>query len=263
MSDRMQVFHCESCGAMSAVLRGGSGVLACCGDPMTLHQDAEIESHLVAPPPPMEFNLSLSTKAVVRLVQNRVAHQTFYFGIPTLKNPLDFWVYQELLWKVRPDVVVEIGNAFGGSTLALAHLLDHIGTGRVIAVDIQHDTFYPAVGTHPRIELITLDATLALPEVRRRIRPGERVMVIEDSDHTYDNTLAVLRAYGPLVTSGSYLIVEDSHCHHGLDYGPVPGAYEAIADFLRECPEFQSDRECEHFFITFNPTGYLKKRDAI
>lgn len=259
MPERMQVYRCDACGAMAAMVRGGTGALACCGVPMTLHQDAAVESHLVGPPPPMEFNLSLSAKAVIRLVQNRVADHTSYFGIQTLKNPFDFWVYQELIWKIRPDVIIEIGNAYGGSTLALAHLLDHVGSGRILAVDIQHDTFNPAVRTHPRIECITRDATEAAPEVRARIRPGERVLVIEDSAHTYDNTLNVLRAYGPFVTPGSYFIVEDSHCRHGLDYGAIPGAYEAIADFLRDCPDFQTDRECEGFFITFNPTGYLKR----
>ena len=68
----------------------------------------------------MEFNLTLPAKAIIRLIQNRVADHTTYFGIQTLKNPLDFWVYQELIWKVKPDIVVEIGNAFGGSALALA-----------------------------------------------------------------------------------------------------------------------------------------------
>ncbi len=259
MSERMQVYRCDACGAMAAILRGGAGDLACCGAPMALHQDASTESHLVGGVPPMEFNLTLPAKAIIRLIQNRVADHTTYFGVQTLKNPLDFWVYQELLWKVKPDIVVEIGNAFGGSALALAHLLDHLGKERLIAVDIQHDTFNAAVRTHPRIECITADACDAIDAVRARIRPEDTVLVIEDSLHTYDNTLNVLRTYAPLVTPGSYLIVEDSHCRHGLDYGPDPGPYEAIADFLAENTGFVTERECESFFITFNPTGYLKR----
>lgn len=259
MLERLQVYRCDACGAMAAILRGGAGDLACCGAPMALHQDASTESHLVGSVPPMEFNLTLPAKAIIRLIQNRVADHTTYFGIQTLKNPLDFWVYQELIWKVKPDIVVEIGNAFGGSALALAHLLDHLGKGRLIAVDIQHDTFSAAVRTHPRIECITADACDAIDAVRARIRPEDTVLVIEDSLHTYDNTLNVLRTYAPLVTPGSYLIVEDSHCRHGLDYGPVPGPYEAIADFLAENTGFVTERECESFFITFNPTGYLKR----
>ena len=84
------------------------------------------------------------------------------------------------------------------------------------------------------------------------------VLVIEDSEHTYDNTLSVLRLYGPLVTPGSYLIVEDSICHHGVDVGPSPGAYEAIEAFVRENPAFQIDRTRESFFLTWNPKGFLR-----
>lgn len=259
MPERVQVYRCSKCGSMSAVLRGGSGTFVCCDVPMALHKDASVESHLVGGPPPMEFNLTLPAKAVLGLVQQRLADHTTYLGVQTLKNPLDFWVYQELIWKLRPDVLVEIGNAFGGSTLALAHLLDCTGNGRLIGVDIQHDTFTDAVRGHPRIELITSDACAAIDTVRARIGPDDTVLVIEDSLHTYENTRGVLEAYGPLVTPGSYLIVEDSHCRHGIDYGPVPGPYEAIADFLGGHPEFESDRTCESFFITCNPTGFLKR----
>lgn len=85
------------------------------------------------------------------------------------------------------------------------------------------------------------------------------MLVIEDSLHTYDNTLNVLKTYAPLVTPDSFLIVEDSHCCHGLDYGPVPDPYEAIADFMAVNRKFVTERDCENFFITFNPTGYLKR----
>lgn len=210
--------------------------------------------------PAMEHNLSLPAKAAIRLIQNRVAEHTTYFGIQTLKNPLDFWVYQEIVWESKPDVIVEIGNAYGGSALALAHLLDHIGKGMVIAVDIQHDSFSERARAHRRIQTITADAVAARDSVRAQIQPNDTVLIIEDSEHTYANTLNVLNAYAPLVTPGSYLIVEDSHCWHGLDYGPAPGPYEAIADFLAANRDFESDRSRESFFITFNPTGFLKRR---
>ncbi|MBI2423218.1 MAG: desulfoferrodoxin FeS4 iron-binding domain-containing protein [Candidatus Hydrogenedentes bacterium] len=259
MSERLQVYRCTACGSMSAVLRGGAGTLACCGIPMTIHQDTQLETHLVGEVPPMEHNLTLSAKAIIRLLQTRVADHTSYFGIQTLKNPLDFWVYQELIWELKPDVIVEIGNAYGGSALALAHLLDRIGKGIVLAVDIQHDTFTGTARAHPRIQLITSDACAAIDTVRASIQEGDTVLIIEDSAHTYDNTINVLNAYAPLVSPGSYFIIEDSHCWHGLDYGPIPGAYEAIADFLANHPEFISDRARESFFLTFNPTGFLKR----
>jgi len=226
---------------------------------MALHQDAHNESWVVGEVPPMEHNLSLSAKAVVRLIQTRVAEHTSYFGVKTLKNPLDFWVYQEIIWDLKPDVIVEVGNAFGGSALALAHTLDLIRKGVVIGVDIQRDTMSDVTRHHPRVSLITGDACEVIDAVRAQIAPGDCVLVIEDSLHTYENTLNVLNTYGPLVSVGSYLIVEDSHCRHGLDYGPVPGAYEAIADFLAQHDEFECDRSKESFFITFNPTGFLRR----
>ena len=83
--------------------------------------------------------------------------------------------------------------------------------------------------------------------------------MIEDSSHTYDNTLAVLHAYAGLVSPGSYFIVEDGICHHGLDLGPFPGPYEAVTEFLRDNSQFVIDRTCESFFITWNPRGYLRR----
>lgn len=85
------------------------------------------------------------------------------------------------------------------------------------------------------------------------------MLVIEDSLQACDKTLNVLKTYAPLVMPDSFLIVEDSHSRHGLDYGPVPGPYEAIADFLAVNREFVVERDCEYFFTTFNPTGYLKR----
>ena len=96
--------------------------------------------------------------------------------------------------------------------------------------------------------------------VAARVDSSGPVMVIEDSAHTYDNTLAVCRTYAPLVTTGSYLIVEDTICHHGIDVGPNPGPYEAAETFRREHPEFIMRRDLEAFVLTWNPTGFLQRR---
>jgi cephalosporin hydroxylase len=96
-------------------------------------------------------------------------------------------------------------------------------------------------------------------EVAARCSGAGTVLVIEDSSHEYQNTLNVLMKYSLLVTVGSYLVVEDSICHHGLDVGPIPGPYEAISDFLANNQKFQSNRSKEAFLITWNPNGYLKR----
>jgi cephalosporin hydroxylase len=85
------------------------------------------------------------------------------------------------------------------------------------------------------------------------------VLVIEDSSHTYDNTLRVLQLYSALIPVGGYLIVEDGICYHGLDLGPKPGPYEAIESFVRQNPNFEIDRSQESFLVTWNPKGYLKR----
>ena len=207
----------------------------------------------------LEENLEMTVHDLIQLMQARIVDRTTYFGIQTLKNPLDFWIYQELISSVQPDVIVEIGNFRGGSLLALAHLCDAREKGRVIGVDVDQKEIADAVRAHPRISLIEGDAVEKAPDVRRTIGTNDRVMVIEDSSHSYENTLAVMRAYAGLVSSESYLIVEDGNCHHGLDMGPSPGPYEAITEFMRDNSQFAIDRDCESFFLTWNPRGYLRR----
>lgn len=211
-----------------------------------------------ASPRPMEESLDIPLRQILPVMQERIVNGTTYFGIQTLKNPLDFWVYQELLYQQQPDVIVEVGNRFGGSTLALAHFCDLLGKGKVIGLDITHNELVSdLVRTHPRITLIKGDACESFSQVVSLIGPQESVLVIEDSSHTYENTLNVLRTYSPLVKPGGYFIVEDSNCHHGLEVGPHPGPYEAIETFTVENSDFVSDRSQEGFLITWNPKGFL------
>lgn len=263
MTERLQVYTCEHCRSAVAVLRGGDGCLVCCGVPMQLGRQAAYEEtpgrEDLMHPPSMENNLNMTVKNALAFMQVRLADKTHYFGVKALKCPLDFWVYREILCETQPDVVVEIGNAYGGGALALAHVMDHLGKGRLIGLDLHHSSVPEMVTAHPRITFLDGDARQLLPRVQQMIRPGESVLVIEDSSHAYENTLNVLRAYGPLVTLGSYLIVEDSNCWHGVDVGPSPGPYEAVEQFLRETDAFASDRERESWFLTWNPKGYLKR----
>jgi cephalosporin hydroxylase len=201
----------------------------------------------------------LSLSELLPFIQNRILRKTNYFGIKTLKNPMDFWIYQEIIVEQYPDVIIEIGNNWGGSTLALAHLLDNLNHGRIIGVDIDHSKVSSKVQQHQRITLIENDAVIAFDQVKGLINPDEKVLVIEDSAHTYDNTLKVLKLYSNLIREDGYLIVEDSICHHGLEVGPMPGPYEAIEDFIAERDDFIIDRDKESFLITWNPKGFLKK----
>ncbi len=181
-----------------------------------------------------------------------------WFGYRTIKTPTDMWMYQEIVAETKPEVVVECGTAFGGSSLYFASLLDLLGRGDVITVDIEAR---PGQPVHPRIHRIVGSSVdpAVVAEVRRRVA-GRRAMVILDSDHHEPHVSAELRAYHDLVSVGCYLIVEDTNLngHPAVpDHGPGP--MEAVEAFLPTAPEFEVDRERERFMLTLNPGGYLRR----
>lgn len=212
--------------------------------------------------------LSWSEKAVVdrfhRLYYNarkdqRTLGNTFFLGVPVMKCPLDLWVYQELLHRLRPDLVIETGTAEGGSALFLASIMDLLGVGRIVTIDVEHK---PGRPEHPRIEYLQGSSTApeSVAAAGAAARGAKTVMLILDSDHSRDHVLAEMRLLGPLVTKGSYMIVEDSNVNgHPVRKDHGPGPMEAIKAFLDEERRFEIDSECEKFFLTFNPSGYLKR----
>jgi cephalosporin hydroxylase len=193
------------------------------------------------------------------MIQHRIMNESTYFGVKTWKSPVDFWIYQEILYEVQPDVIIEIGNYCGGSTLALAHLCDCLGHGRVIGVDISHANIAAQVTAHSRITLVEGDACASFDRVASLIKPNDHIVVIEDSLHTFKNTLRILETYSPLIKPGGYFIVEDGICHHGLDGGSFPGPYEAVEAFISQSRSFVIDRSREAFLLTWNPKGYLRR----
>jgi cephalosporin hydroxylase len=188
-----------------------------------------------------------------------VQARTEWLGVRARKCPLDLWIYQEILFEKRPDLIVETGTADGGSAYFLATICDLIGSGRIVTVDIRPREGRPE---HSRISYLQGDSAApeAVNAVREQVNPDESVMVILDSDHGCDHVLAELGAYGPLVTPGQYLIVEDTNVN-GNPVRPEhgPGPMEAVAAFLQEelGRRFAVDPAREKFFLTFNPGGYL------
>ena len=139
--------------------------------------------------------------------ENIVYRQTYWMGHRILKNPLDCWIYQEILWDVRPEIVVEIGSLDGGSTLFFCHVLDLLGGGEVISVDVDRS---PYAAQHPRLTDITGDSSepAIVSQVGQRCA-GRTALVVHDSNHNRDAVLRDLRLYSPFVSIGSYFIVED------------------------------------------------------
>ncbi len=194
----------------------------------------------------------------------RLWDTTTWMGVKVYKCPLDLWIYQEILHAERPDVVIETGTAAGGSALFMAHIMDVMGAGRVVTIDIAED---PGRPRHPRIEYVSgssIDPGV-MEAVKQKTRDEERVLVILDSLHNRDHVLAELRLWSGMVTSGGLVIVEDTNINgHPVytDYAPDagPGAWEAVREFVAESPQFTVEPGPERLLMTFNPGGYLRRR---
>ena len=185
--------------------------------------------------------------------------KTFWQGVSVRKCPFDLWVYQEIIFNQKPDVIIECGTDLGGSTSYLASMCDLVGNGRIISIDLANLKGRP---THKRITYIHGSSVEkeTVDKVRSLIKADENVMVILDSDHTRDHVFNELRMYNSFVTKGYYLIVEDSNINNHPVFPEFgPGPFEAIHDFLKENDSFKIDKKQEKFFITFNPDGYLLK----
>jgi cephalosporin hydroxylase len=186
----------------------------------------------------------------------RTHNNTYWMGIHAIKPPGDLWVYQEIIYEKKPDVIIECGTKNGGTSLYMANICDIVGTGRVISIDIKERD----VPKHPRITYLIGDTASeeSLKKAKTLIKQGDRVMVILDSDHSFEHVNRELAAYASLVTPGQYLIVEDSVVNGNPvfeDFGPGP--MESIEKFLPEHPEFTSDRSREKFWVTYSPKGFL------
>jgi len=197
---------------------------------------------------------------MIRYHQHVLFDKVTWMGTTARKMVLDAWVYQQIIFEVKPDFIIEIGNAEGGSAKFLANMLDLLGRGEVIAVDIDHSLFQVE---HPRIRKVTGDS-LAPDTLMRvaEIAGSGRGLLIHDGDHARDHVLRDLRAYSQFVAVGSYFIVEDTVIdlfRAGDGLGTLDGPLGAVEQFVQEDPRFQIETSREYFLITFNPHGYLKR----
>jgi cephalosporin hydroxylase len=201
-----------------------------------------------------------------------------WLGRPIIQSPEDMFRLQEVIFAVRPDVLVETGVAHGGSLVFYASLCRLLGQGRVVGVDIEvRPVNRRAIEAHPLSGSITLIEgssidPLVVERVRQQVRPGETVMVLLDSCHSRAHVLAELEAYGPLVTPGSYIVAMDGVM---ADLVGVPGArpdwawnnpQEAVRDFVARHPEFTVQPPAFLFNegqvnepVTFWPSAYVQR----
>ena len=182
-------------------------------------------------------------------------------------------ILQEIVWNARPDVIVETGVARGGSMILAASLLEMIGAGRVIGVDIDiraHNR--AAIEEHPlaeRVRLIQGSSTEPeiVAEVRDEIGSAERVMVILDSHHSHAHVRDELEAYAPLVTVDQYLVVADTiieelpvQTHRPRPWGPGDNPRTAVDDYLKTTDAFELDEYiAARQLLASSPGGYLRR----
>jgi len=187
---------------------------------------------------------------------------TYWLGIPILKSPLDAWIYQEIIWELRPDLIIESGTARGGSALFFSSMCDLVGNGHVVSIDIEAGSDVH----HPRLTLLQGDSTspAIISKVAELASGTTRRMVVLDSDHSAAHVRRELNAYRDFVSPGSYLVVEDTNVNgHPVMPEHGPGPFEAVADFLNDNPDFTVDHSREQkFLMTYFPNGYLKRRSS-
>ncbi|MDP9174181.1 MAG: cephalosporin hydroxylase family protein [Planctomycetota bacterium] len=184
-----------------------------------------------------------------------------WLGYPIWQNVLDLWTIQETLAEIKPAILIECGTFQGGSAIFYAHLFDLMNHGRVVSIDNEKRHSL----THPRVEFL-IGSSISQPiveQINARVAAADGpVMVILDSDHTAQHVFREMLAYAPMVTPGSFMMVQDGVCDT-LDIAQmsVPGPLAAIVEFMKHHPEFSIDRErCERFLITHHPAGWLRKR---
>lgn len=180
-----------------------------------------------------------------------------YRGVPVLKTPTDLFVYQELISFYRPEIIIECGVAYGGTTYCLADLCLLGDRGVVYGVDIDLAHVNPRVVAHPRVRLLPGSSTDPLiVKFLTAQAQGKETLVILDSDHSEHHVMRELECYSPLIGIGRHLIVEDTNLPLVEPDAP-PGPSHAVDHFLARHPEWQRDLHSERDLLTFNPGGYL------
>ena len=164
------------------------------------------------------------------------------------KYPTDLWVYEEIIRRTQPDIIVETGSAEGGSALWFSRF------AYVVSIDVQ-----PPKAALPWVTWLQGDSVARADKVARLVE-NSRVLVTLDSDHNAAHVLRELDAYAPLATD--YLIVEDTAVDaYGLDGGhfPLGGPGRALKTWLPEHPEWEPDVDCDRFMLGMNPGGWLRR----
>lgn len=199
-----------------------------------------------------------------------------WLGRPIIQYPQDIIAIQEIIWKVRPDLIIETGIAHGGSLILSASILELIGHGEVLGIDVdirKHNRIQ--IEKHPMFKRITMIEGSSIDKniiqhVYRLAKGKKRILICLDSNHSHDHVLNELKNYSPLVSKGSYLIVFDTIIDdmpakwlekHNIirPWGKGNNPKTAVHEFLKTSDRFKIDKNIQNKLqITAAPDGYLK-----
>lgn len=202
-----------------------------------------------------------------------------WLGRPIIQNPIDMVAMQEIIWEIKPDLIIETGIAHGGSLIFSASMLvlnaacGGPDDAEVLGIDIDiraHNR--KAIEEHPLSKRITMiEGSSIDPEViaqvKEKAKGKKRILVCMDSNHTHDHVLAELEAYAPLTSVGSYCVVFDTFVEdvpadvfQNRPWHPGNSPKTAVWEYLKTHPEFEIDKSIQHkLLITLVPDGYLKR----
>ncbi|TSA16925.1 MAG: cephalosporin hydroxylase [Nitrosopumilales archaeon] len=198
-----------------------------------------------------------------------------WLGRPIIQYPQDIIALQEIIWKVKPDLIIETGIAHGGSLIFFASMLELIGHGEVLGIDVdirEHNRI--EIEKHPMYKKINMiEGSSISDKVAKKVykfsRGKKRILLVLDSNHTHEHVLKEMELYSPLVTKGSYMIVFDTVIEDISDpsnpssnkrpWGKGNNPKTAVKKFLKGNNRFVNDTEIENkLMITVAPCGYLK-----
>lgn len=196
-----------------------------------------------------------------------------WLGRPIIQFPQDIIALQEIIWQVKPDLIIETGIARGGSLIFYASMLELIGKGKVLGIDIdirKHNKI--AIKKHPlhkRVIMLEGSSTeeKIIKKARQYARGKKNILVVLDSFHTHEHVLTELELYSKFVTKGSYLVVFDTvvedmpkNSSPNRPWGKGNNPKTAVKEFLRFKKNFKIDKEIgKKLLITSSPDGFLKR----
>lgn len=217
--------------------------------------------------------LQVSKDFTEATIRSGYSYNFTWMGRPIIQYPQDMIAMQEIIWAVQPDLIIETGIAHGGSLIFYASILELIGKGEVLGIDIdirEHNR--QEIEKHPMYKRIKMIQGSAISEeIIEQIKPhavGKKtVMVCLDSNHTHDHVLRELELYSPFVTVGSYLIafdtiVEDlpADLYKDRPWTVGDNPKTAVFEFLKTNKDFEIDKSVDNkLLVSVAPDGYLKR----